>query len=243
MDTIVVPLLTGNLNFIWNHGWYHTSEEYDTDDECSFFVFDGDNNMLYSSDELEDGIFMTYNNNCDYGTVTCYPVENLQAEYQWHNGEEFGAYLTWDKPTITPYLHHFEVYRGIGENNELIAEVEFDGSGSYSYFDNAYGMVPDDTYYSVRSYYTNGYYQCQSDFREVMVTITDLAEQMDGNVKLYPNPTSGVVVLEGTGHVIVMNTLGQTVKEIDLEGKTTMELPKGLFFVCVNGVTRKVVVE
>jgi len=243
MDTIVVPLLTGNLNFIWNHGWYHTSEEYDTDDECSFFVFDGDNNMLYSSDELEDGIFMTYNNNCDYGTVTCYPVENLQAEYQWHNGEEFGAYLTWDKPTITPYLHHFEVYRGIGENNELIAEVEFDGSGSYSYFDNAYGMVPDDTYYSVRSYYTNGYYQCQSDFREVMVTITDLAEQMDGNVKLYPNPTSGVVVLEGTGHVIVMNTLGQTVKEIDLDGKTTMELPKGLFFVRVNGVTRKVVVE
>ena len=242
MDTIVVPLLTGNLNFIWNHGWYHTNEQYDTDYECSFMMFDVDNNMLYTSGELEDGIFLTYNNNCAYGTLSCYPVENLQGEYQWHNGEEFGAYLTWNKPAITPYLHHFEVYRTNGEDHELIAEVEYEGSGNYSYFDNTYGMTPEETYYSVRSVYTNGSEQCESEFRDVMVTITDIAEHT-ADIHIYPNPSNGQVTIEGTGHVAVMNTIGQILQEFDLEGQATIELPKGLFFVRMNGITRKVVVE
>ena len=58
-------LLRQNLNFIWNHGWYHTNEEYDTDYECSFTIYDGDGNELYTSGDLEDGIFMTYNNDCE----------------------------------------------------------------------------------------------------------------------------------------------------------------------------------
>ena len=227
MDTIVVPLLTGNLNFIWNHGWYHTNEQYDTDYECSFFIFDGDNNMLYNSDELEDGIFMTYNNNCDFGTLTCYPVENLQGEYQWHNGEEYGAYLTWEKPAVTPYLHHFEVYRtnGASKDDELIAEIDFEGNGTYSYFDNTYGMVPEDTYYSVRSVYTNGWEQCESEFRDVMVTITDIAENtMD--VRVYPNPTNGQLYVEGQGTmtVSVYNMLGQEVLRTVADDQTVVDL-------------------
>ena len=227
MDTIVVPLLSGNLNFIWNHGWYHTSEAYDTDYECSFFIFDGDNNMLYNSEELEDGVFMTYDNNCDFGTLSCYPVENLQGECQWHNVEEFGAYLTWNKPAITAYLHSFEVYRITGEDYELIAEVEFDGSDDYSYFDNTYGMVPDDTYYAVRSFYTNGYNQCESEFREVMVTITEVAEN-NADLRVYPNPTTGLLIIESqnTKHLTVTNLLGQILLETEADGNTTLDLSR-----------------
>ena len=58
-------LLRQNLNFIWNHGWYHTSEQYDTDYECSFTIYDGEGNELYTSDDLEDGVFMTYDNDCE----------------------------------------------------------------------------------------------------------------------------------------------------------------------------------
>ena len=58
-------LLRQNLNFIWNHGWYHTSEQYDTDYECSFTIYDGEGNELYTSDDLEDGVFMSYNNDCE----------------------------------------------------------------------------------------------------------------------------------------------------------------------------------
>jgi hypothetical protein len=246
MDTIVVPLLTGNLNFIWNHGWYHTSEEYDTDYECSFSIFDGDNNMLFESGELEDGIFMTYNNNCEFGTLSCYPVENLLGEYQWHNSEEFGAYLTWNKPTITPYLHHFEVYRTIGEDHELIAEIEYDGSGSYSYFDNTYGMVPDEISYSVRSFYTNGYYQCESEFREVMVTITDVAEN-NSDLRVYPNPTTGLLNIESqsTMRLTVTNLFGQILFETEAEGNTTVDISRfgqGVYMIRIetaNGIIVK----
>ena len=69
-QTITLPLLKGNLNFIWNHGWYHAYEEHDTDGECSFSILDGDGNELYASGELEDGIFLTHNNDCDWDEVT-----------------------------------------------------------------------------------------------------------------------------------------------------------------------------
>ena len=245
IDTIEVPLLTGNLNFIWNHGWYHTNELYDTDFECSFMMFDGDNNHLYTSDELEDGIFLTYNNNCAYGSVVCYPVENLQGEYQWHNGEEYGANLTWDKPAVTPYLHHFQVFRATGANKdeELIAEIDDDGSDHYSYFDNTIGLAPADTYYSVRSVYTNGWEQCESEFREVMVTITDVEELVNEDVRVYPNPTDGIVIVEGTGHLSVKNLLGQEMLTKEIEGKASIELPQGIYFISIGGVTQKVVVK
>ena len=64
-QTIVMPLLSQNLNFIWNHGWYHTTEQYDTDYECHFTIRDCKGNELYVSDELNDGVFLSYENICD----------------------------------------------------------------------------------------------------------------------------------------------------------------------------------
>ena len=137
--TVTVPLLRGNIDFIWNHGWYHTTEEYDTDYECSFTVLDDEGNILFESDELEDGVFMTYDNNCEHVGM----------------------------PEVT--------------------------------------------------------------------TAKD--------IRVYPNPTDGVVTVEGTGRLTVLNTLGQIVKELDIEGQTTMKLPRGMYFVRLNGATQKVVVK
>ena len=64
-QTVVMPLLKGNLNFIWNHGWYHTSEQYDTDDECHFVIKNANDEVLYTSGEHSDGVFLTYNNDCE----------------------------------------------------------------------------------------------------------------------------------------------------------------------------------
>jgi hypothetical protein len=63
-ETVTVPLLSQNLSFIWNHGWYHNTEEYDTDFECSFDVLNANGDVLYTSDELADGIFLNYDNTC-----------------------------------------------------------------------------------------------------------------------------------------------------------------------------------
>ena len=65
-QTVVMPLLSQNLNFIWNHGWFYDTD-YDTDYECHFTILDADGNVLFTSGEHSDGIFLTYENLCDDG--------------------------------------------------------------------------------------------------------------------------------------------------------------------------------
>jgi hypothetical protein len=235
--TVTMPLLKQNLNFIWNHGWYHTQEAYDTDYECSFTVKDADGNELYVSGDMEDGIFMTYDNNCEFAPLACYPVRNLLGEYVWNNAQEFGAKLTWDAPTITNRLDHFTIYSDIAMKDGI--EVPYTGAASYEYLDLVDGTG--DYTYSVHSVYIRGEEICEVD-ETVDVTVTNLEENVS-RVNVYPNPTNGVITVEGVGHLTVINTLGQTVKELELDGRTTMELPRGVFFVKINGVTKKVVVE
>ena len=64
-----------------------------------------------------------------------------------------------------------------------------------------------------------------------------------GTLTVYPNPAKDRVTIEGTGTLTITNTLGQTVWTKEIDGKATIELPQGLYFVKLNGVTRKIVVE
>ena len=81
-DLVVdLPMLQGNLNFIWNHGWYHAYEEYDTDFECSFTILDFEGNELFTSSDLEDGIFLTYNNDCKDDAVDDLEANDMVQVY------------------------------------------------------------------------------------------------------------------------------------------------------------------
>lgn len=77
-QTIVMPLLTQRLNFIWNHGWYHTNEQYDTDYECSFVIKNADDEVIYTSGELSDGVFLEYENICNDAVDETESVKNLR---------------------------------------------------------------------------------------------------------------------------------------------------------------------
>lgn len=68
-QTLTLPMLNGSLNFIWNPGWYHDDEQYDTDEECSFTILDAENEVLFSSAVLSPGIFFNYQNNCGHSVV------------------------------------------------------------------------------------------------------------------------------------------------------------------------------
>ena len=75
-----LPLLTGNLNFIWNPGWYHAYPEYDTDDECSFTIINAHGQTIYTSTGNEEDVFLTYDP-CDYDALDETVVDNEISIY------------------------------------------------------------------------------------------------------------------------------------------------------------------
>lgn len=70
-----------------------------------------------------------------------------------------------------------------------------------------------------------------------------VAEQLETPFEVYPNPAQGCFTVEGTGRMIVSSLLGQIVLVKEVVGPTTVSLPQGMYFVKLNGATRKVVVE
>ena len=246
-DLVVdLPMLKGNLNFIWNHGWYHSNEQYDTDYECSFTIFDYAGNELYVSGELEDGVFMTYENNCEEIPLVCYPVLNLEGEYYYTDEENLGGYLTWDTPSSTYGLDHFNVYRAMisyKAEGELIAEIPYDGMATYEYFDNMAGEWMGGYKYEVTCTYVRGDENCESDAAEVIIVITDVDENTN-DIQVYPNPTNGLLNVSGNGmmRITVSNMLGQRLMETTTEGNATLDLndcSQGIYIVRIetsNGV-------
>ena len=73
--------------------------------------------------------------------------------------------------------------------------------------------------------------------------IVGLGENEATAFKVYPNPAKDRFTIEGSGTMTVTNTLGQTILTRMIDGKTTVELPQGMYFVKLGGVTRKIVVE
>ena len=241
-----LPLLRGNLNFIWNHGWYHAYEEHDTDFECSFTILDYAGNELFTSSDLEDGIFLSYENNCEEAPLACYPVLNLEGTYQWNTNEEYGAYLTWDRPENTTYLDHFNVYRAeaIYKDEEPIAEIPFTGAMQYEFFDNLVENQCGGYGYGVTSVYVKNDENCESPDEAVSITVTDVKENAVSKIQVYPNPTKGLLHIEGQGtmHISVSNLLGQTFQETIADGNTSLDLSRleaGMYLIRIeneNGV-------
>ena len=50
-------------------------------------------------------------------------------------------------------------------------------------------------------------------------------------LSVYPNPSAGAVMIEGTGKLVVTNALGQQMLVRDIDERTTLTLPIGLYFV------------
>ena len=245
--TVTMPLLKGNLNFIWNSGWFHSYSGWDTDHECSFSILNANGEVIYTSSDLQAGVFLTYENDCEYSPLACYPVQNIHGEYQWHNDEEFGAYISWDRPNITSYLHHFKVLRstGVYKDEILVAEIPYNGNNSYEYFDNTYDLIQGEwVVYSVNCVYIRGEEQCESEWWDVRLWITDVEENTDESINVYPNPNNGLLNVSGNGtmHITVSDLLGQKIMEVNVEGHTTLDLngnESGIYLVRIenaNGV-------
>ena len=70
-----------------------------------------------------------------------------------------------------------------------------------------------------------------------------VCEENETNFMVYPNPSNGTFIVEGNGLLSIRNVLGQEIMTKEIEDKINLELPKGIYFLKMNGRTQKVVVE
>ena len=62
-------------------------------------------------------------------------------------------------------------------------------------------------------------------------TYDGLTDNTTAVLPVYPNPSEGPVIIEGTGKLVVTNALGQQMLTRDIDNQTTLTLPCGLYFI------------
>ena len=80
-------------------------------------------------------------------------------------------------------------------------------------------------------------------FSNLTTDILGIGENGGNAFRIYPNPAKDRVTVEGTGLMTITNALGQTILTKEIDGKTTIDLPQGMYFVKLGNETQKIVVE
>ena len=155
--------------------------------------------------------------------------------------------FTWEDPFIEEGSPYSIVAYRIGRFNEATGEfIAIDQVSAQVHiakynmdlFDGDYGLVA-----AVFNDVKNRDYEELAFSNRSDSGIVGINEQNSETFGIYPNPAKDRFIVEGSGTMTVMNTLGQTVMTKEIDGKTTIELPQGMYFVKLGGATRKVVVE
>jgi hypothetical protein len=68
-------------------------------------------------------------------------------------------------------------------------------------------------------------------------------ETTTASFEVAPNPAQGRFTVEGKGKMTITNTLGQIILTKEIDGKESIELPRDLYIVKLNGMTQKIIVE
>ena len=127
-----------------------------------------------------------------------------------------------------PATNEVTVVDQLGANNTI-------GSYDVNLFDGGYAVVA--------AMFNEGKEYEELAFSNLTDFLVGIGENEGQKCRVYPNPAKGRFTVEGSGTMTVMNTLGQTILTQEIDGKTTIELPQGLYFVKLGETMRKVVVE
>ena len=93
--------------------------------------------------------------------------------------------------------------------------------------------------YEVTAVFVRGSEQCESEVEGIGNLIITTVNENAANVNLYPNPTNGLLNIEGQGtmHISVSNLMGQKLMEAEAEGNTTLDLSRfesGMYLVRIE---------
>ena len=68
-------------------------------------------------------------------------------------------------------------------------------------------------------------------------------DELSSATSIYPNPSNGIVTIEGNGIVTITNTLGQEIIRKEIVEKETVTLDNGVYFIKINDIIRKVIIQ
>ena len=151
----------------------------------------------------------------------CYPPRNLDFEY----ANNYKPKLHWQAPEPHDGLSGYYLFRKTGEDGEYV-RVKLLGANATSYTDNSVNQEGN-YYYRLYAYYgewdctsspANRHYYPNVFDLHVYYSPTGVAEN-EASLKVYPNPTKGIVLIEADGmkQVSVYNTLGQCALQKNVE--------------------------
>jgi hypothetical protein len=184
--------------------------------------------------------------------IVCPTPKHFVGQSYYDEGE-IGAWLSWDRANYESTLDKFEIYRSINNIDFEVVE-RIVNTPSINHYE-CHNQVdnPGTYYYQIVALYQNG---CQSDPLQIEVEVLDytsVSELTSKAVAIYPNPTSGKITVasENMQQISVVNTIGQTLRQINAEGtEITIDMSafgKGIYMLMIqtdNGVTaKKVIVE
>ncbi len=180
--------------------------------------------------------------------ITSYQKGTLHVDYSPNASNPNKLNMAWTPPFIEegasvsvtyfqickydPNTGEVTVIDQIGANNTI-------GSYDVNLFDGGYATVA--ALFSEGKDYEDLAF---SNLTEEVLGIEEDGPSTDsGTLTIYPNPAKDCVTIEGSGTLTITNTLGQTILTKEIDDKTTIELPQGLYIVKFGGETRKIVVE
>ena len=195
-----------------------------------------------------------YSNEACASVGPCYPPRNLDFEYT----SNYKAKLKWEVPQPNDGLSGYYLFRKQG--NGEYRRIKLLGPSAVTYTDNSISQEGD-YYYRLYAYYgdldctsapANRKYEENVYDLHVYFSPTSVGEN-EAQVKVYPNPTNGVLRIEAESmtQVSVYNALGQCVLKNDTtENQIVVDLKDvvpGLYLLRVktkNGVAlRRITVE
>ncbi len=181
--------------------------------------------------------------------IPSYQKGTLHVDYSPNASNPNKLNMAWTPPFIEEgapiSVSYFQICKYDPETNEVTVVDQLGANntiGSYdvSLFDGGYAVVA--AMFNEGKAYEELSFSNLTDFL-VGIEENEGPSTGSGTLTVYPNPAKDRFTIEGTGVITVTNTLGQTVLTQEIDGKTTIELPQGMYFVKLGGATRKIVIE